>query len=114
MCMINVNDQSLLDDSADHVICGGITEESDKYIAPTILANVSKNSKIMSEEIFGPLLPVFKYKDINEVINYINTGEKPLTLYVFTSNNDTVNRYGIMSIPPPFILYIYYLNWIDY
>ena len=40
----------------------------------------------MQEEIFGPLLPIFTYKDIEEVIDFVNTGEKPLTMYIFTNN----------------------------
>ncbi len=84
--------QGLLDDSKDHVFCGGETDEADKFIAPTVLTEVRTDSKVMSEEIFGPLMPVFKYKKLDEVIEYVNGGEKPLTLYVFTRNSRTVQR----------------------
>ncbi|HLP21527.1 MAG TPA: aldehyde dehydrogenase family protein [Chitinophagales bacterium] len=64
---------------------GGQLDESDNYIAPTILSNVSLNSKVMEEEIFGPLLPVIGYKTENEVLNLINGKEKPLALYIFSA-----------------------------
>lgn len=51
------------------------------------------NSKIMQEEIFGPLLPVLKYKDVNTVIKHIKENEKPLTLYIFARNQRLINRY---------------------
>lgn len=66
---------------------GGIFEENDHTVYPTILNNVDLNSDIMKEEIFGPILPVISYKNISEVINYINTNNKPLALYVFSDNN---------------------------
>lgn len=46
----------------------------------------------MSEEIFGPLLPVFKYSKIEEVIDHVNEGEKPLTLYIFSHNESLIQR----------------------
>ncbi len=46
----------------------------------------------MSEEIFGPLLPVFKYKNLDEVIDYVNEGEKPLTLYIFAKNRKNIDK----------------------
>lgn len=47
----------------------------------------------MQEEIFGPLLPTLRYRDINEVIRHIVDGEKPLALYIFSSNKKLVNRF---------------------
>jgi aldehyde dehydrogenase (NAD+) len=44
----------------------------------------------MSEEIFGPVLPIFTYSDLDEVISYVNEGEKPLTMYIFSSNQKTI------------------------
>ncbi len=46
----------------------------------------------MQEEIFGPLLPTIRYRDINEVINFVVDGEKPLALYIFSSNQKLVNQ----------------------
>ncbi len=66
---------------------GGQMDESDNYIAPTILSNVPFNSRVMQEEIFGPILPIIGYKNDSEVISLINGKEKPLALYIFSSKN---------------------------
>lgn len=68
---------------ADKVIYGGKTEREDKYIAPTIMTEVTLEDAVMKEEIFGPLLPIITIKDIDEAISIINRGEKPLALYHF-------------------------------
>lgn len=46
----------------------------------------------MSEEIFGPILPVFKYKKLEEVIDYVNENEKPLTLYIFGKSRKNIDK----------------------
>lgn len=70
---------------------GGTFEESDKTVHPTVLTNVSRDSLIMQEEVFGPVLPVVTYKNISEVINYVNANNKPLALYVFSNSNKKVD-----------------------
>lgn len=72
------------------VECGGVVEESERFIDPTILTNVSPKSEVMKEEIFGPLLPVLTYRNINETWNFINDRDKPLALYVFSRDLDKV------------------------
>src|SRR5699024_5081135 len=52
-------------------------------IEPTILQNISWNDDIMKEEIFGPILPILTFTDVNEAISAINEQEKPLALYFF-------------------------------
>ncbi len=61
--------------------------EVELYVPPTILKDVATNSLVMKEEIFGPVLPVLGYDDVNEAIDYINQQEKPLALYVFSNDN---------------------------
>lgn len=68
------------------LIYGGQTDESQAYISPTILADVPMEARIMREEIFGPLLPVFTYKKLEEPLRVINAGEKPLALYIYSKN----------------------------
>lgn len=63
---------------------GGQVLEEENYIAPTILSNVPVGAAILEEEIFGPLLPLIKYRDINEALAFINAREKPLALYIFS------------------------------
>eukprot|EP00598_Pedospumella_elongata_P006884 CAMPEP_0184985614 /NCGR_PEP_ID=MMETSP1098-20130426/14206_1 /TAXON_ID=89044 /ORGANISM="Spumella elongata, Strain CCAP 955/1" /LENGTH=500 /DNA_ID=CAMNT_0027509707 /DNA_START=33 /DNA_END=1532 /DNA_ORIENTATION=- len=74
------------------IVVGGKVDENEKYVEPTVLKDVSMNSKVMTEEIFGPLLPVLKYKDINAVIKHIKENEKPLTLYIFARNRRLIDR----------------------
>ena len=63
---------------------GGKHNEADNFIEPSIFLDPPQQSKMMQEEIFGPLLPILSYENIEDVINYINDNEKPLALYVFT------------------------------
>lgn len=96
---------------------GGDFDPALKYIAPTILNNVKPTDPIMSEEIFGPLLPVIEYENIDDTIDFINKRDKPLAFYLFTENsklekkvlgstssgggcvNDTVVHPGVSSLP---------------
>lgn len=64
---------------------------STRYIAPTILDNISPDHSIMQEEIFGPILPVMQYDDISEVEQYVNSHEKPLAFYYFGREKDGWN-----------------------
>jgi aldehyde dehydrogenase (NAD+) len=66
---------------------GGESTEAENYIAPTVLTNVSLDSKVMHEEIFGPILPVVSYKNLDEAMAIVNSKEKPLSLYVFSSSS---------------------------
>ncbi|MEZ4897720.1 MAG: aldehyde dehydrogenase family protein [Saprospiraceae bacterium] len=72
-------------ESGAHTRYGGQWRAADRYIQPTLLSDVSSETKLMQEEIFGPLLPVNKYRNLDEVIATINAGPKPLTLYVYTN-----------------------------
>ncbi|MDE0884921.1 MAG: aldehyde dehydrogenase family protein [Myxococcota bacterium] len=65
---------------------GGATRIEDCYIEPTVLRNVSPDSPIMQSEIFGPVLPVLRVKDVDEAIRFVNQGEKPLALYLFSAD----------------------------
>lgn len=72
----------------------------DLLIEPTVINNVTYDDPIMQEEIFGPLLPILTFKDINEEIKKINKMEHPLALYYFGKNKEAINnvmnkiRYG--------------------
>ncbi|MCP4004249.1 MAG: aldehyde dehydrogenase family protein [bacterium] len=66
---------------------GGETDAEDKFIAPTVLRGVSSDSRIMREEIFGPVLPVLTVKSVDEAIDFVNEREKPLALYVFSESS---------------------------
>ncbi|MFM6099332.1 MAG: aldehyde dehydrogenase family protein, partial [Dolichospermum sp.] len=99
------------------IIVGGETKPEELYIAPTLLENVFLEDQVMQEEIFGPILPIIEYTDINEAISLIKSGSKPLALYLFSENknlqkrilqetssggvciNDTVMQVGVSSLP---------------
>lgn len=74
------------------IIIGGETKPEELYIAPTLLENVSLEDQVMQEEIFGPILPIIEYTDINEAITLINSRPKPLALYLFSENKDLQKR----------------------
>ncbi len=84
--------KSLLDGLEKDILIGGKTNKDDLYVAPTIVNNVDWNSNLMSEEIFGPILPVLEYENIDELISKINERQKSLTLYLFTNNNQLKDK----------------------
>ena len=59
-----------------------------RYISPTILRDVTLDDSVMSDEIFGPILPVVKYKDMEDLKYYISKHKNPLALYVFSEDED--------------------------
>ena len=66
------------------VFCGANTDRDDLYIEPTILVETAPDSKIMQEEVFGPVLPVLSWKNFDELIDFINARPKPLGMYYFS------------------------------
>ncbi len=100
------------------VAIGGYVDEAINYISPTVIDNCGWDDPAMKEEIFGPVLPVIVYKDLQaEVIDKVRAGEKPLSLYIFSKKrreirsvlsqvsfgggcvNDTVMHLGNDNLP---------------
>ncbi|KAJ3158879.1 Aldehyde dehydrogenase, dimeric NADP-preferring [Geranomyces michiganensis] len=73
------------------VAVGGETDESDLYIAPTVLTGVTGSDPVMEDEIFGPLLPVIPTDSLAQCIDFVRKREKPLALYVFSKNQKHVD-----------------------
>lgn len=74
-------------------VIGGYTDASINYISPTVIDNCSWDDPSMQEEIFGPVLPVIVFKDLqSEVIDKVKAGEKPLSLYIFSRNRGDVRK----------------------
>jgi aldehyde dehydrogenase (NAD+) len=71
---------------------GGAMDFSQRFIHPVVLSNVSRQSRIMEEEIFGPILPIITYNTLEEAIEYVNSKPKPLALYIFGTNRSEINR----------------------
>ena len=70
---------------------GGESDSTSNYIAPTILTDIGKDSPIMTEEIFGPILPVITFKELSEATDFINEQPKPLGLYIFSKRTKNID-----------------------
>lgn len=99
------------------VAIGGDTNPKERYISPTVLRNVSPDHPIMKEEIFGPIMPIVTVSNAHEAIKFVNSRERPLTAYVFSSDkkiqdlflentisgsaviNDTLIQFGVHTLP---------------
>ncbi len=87
--------KSLYDDAVAQgatVAAGGVLEAEDLTIHPTMLTDVTPQMKILQEEIFAPVLPVMTYDNLDQVISYIEARDKPLALYIFSGNQDNVDK----------------------
>lgn len=107
--------EPLLNDG--QIVIGGQSNPEQKYIAPTVIDQVSWESPVMQDEIFGPILPVLEYTEFKEAIAQINARPKPLALYIFSKDkqkqkqvlqetssggvciNDTVMQFGVSTLP---------------
>ncbi|MEV5945818.1 aldehyde dehydrogenase family protein [Streptomyces sp. NPDC051993] len=78
--------------ASGRTVTGGAGDRADKYIAPTVLADVAPGSPVMQEEIFGPILPIVTVPGLDDAIDFINDRDKPLALYVFTDSATTRER----------------------
>ncbi len=99
------------------VAIGGEADEAEKFIAPTVLTDVSPDAPVMQEEIFGPILPILVVADLDEAIAFVNARPRPLALYVFSADrrareaviertcsggacvNDTLVHLGVPTLP---------------
>lgn len=113
----------ILESDKDLVVFGGDFDIEKRYIAPTLLdlgklgdASVNE-SAAMADEIFGPILPIVSYESLDEAVDKVRDGEKPLAMYIFSKNkeyiesvksrissgnitiNDTVKHVSIDSLP---------------
>jgi len=70
----------------ERALCGGVWDEKARKIAPTVLTNISFSSRIMQEEIFGPVLPVLPVASLAEAVANVNARPPPLALYLFTES----------------------------
>ena len=78
-------------DFGDKIYMGGNTDVETNFIEPTVLTDVNSDSPVMSEEIFGPILPIMTFDTIDEVTTIINNKPKPLGLYIFSSNRKNID-----------------------
>ena len=79
--------------STGNIIHGGLYNQPDLFIAPTLLDEVTEDSPVMQEEIFGPILPVLTFSHTAEAMNIVQNNPNPLALYLFTSSDHTVQQW---------------------
>jgi aldehyde dehydrogenase (NAD+) len=87
--------KSLLDDAntrGARVLVGGGVSELSCFVAPTLLDGIPQGARIMEEEIFGPLLPVIAFTNLDDVIASINAAPKPLALYIYSQTDEHIQR----------------------
>ena len=85
----------LFDDAINkgaRIAVGGTLEAADRTIHPTMLTDVTPEMQIMQEEIFGPIVPVLTYKNIDDVIDYISGRAKPLALYIYSNDQKNIDK----------------------
>jgi aldehyde dehydrogenase (NAD+) len=112
--------RALLDDALAKgatITVGGQTDADQNFIEPTVLEGVTDDMQVMQDEIFGPILPVLTYTDLDDALRIINQREKPLALYIHSRNrkttqyildrtsagdtvvNDTLLQFGNVELP---------------
>jgi len=74
------------------IVIGGVVDEDDRYVSPTVVVDVKPTSSYMQQEMFGPILMIMTATSADEAISIINKGEKPLALYIFSNNKAVVKR----------------------
>jgi acyl-CoA reductase-like NAD-dependent aldehyde dehydrogenase len=77
---------------ASDIVIGGQVDVKDRWIAPTVLKNVSPDSAVMKDEIFGPILPVLSVPSTKDAISFVTSRDKPLALYVFANDQAVIDR----------------------
>jgi aldehyde dehydrogenase (NAD+) len=83
----------LNDGGYEATVFGGTGDRGTRYVAPTVLAGVKPDAAVMADEIFGPILPVLTVGDADEAIRFVNDREKPLALYAFSSDDNTLEHF---------------------
>lgn len=77
---------------ADKVVVGGEVNKDTCQISPTVMDNVEYNDAVMGEEIFGPIMPILTFDNFDDIVDDIKDKDKPLALYLFSSNKKHINR----------------------
>ncbi len=76
----------------EKVCYGGNQNREERFISPTIMKNVSFDDPIMEDEIFGPILPILSFSDLNQAIHEVKARPKPLSCYVYSKNKSSINK----------------------
>ncbi|MBO0447687.1 aldehyde dehydrogenase (NAD+) [Enterococcus sp. AZ170] len=83
----------LIDENQDVLIYGGEYDRATRFVAPSLFdIDLSRENSLMKEELFGPLLPICAYQQLDEAITFVKEGEKPLAVYLFSDDRDVQKR----------------------
>jgi aldehyde dehydrogenase (NAD+) len=74
------------------IITGGMGIREERFLAPTLIEDVPTDSALMKNEIFGPVLPIYSYKNLDEPLKFIRENEKPLALYIYSKSSANINK----------------------
>ena len=89
---------NIIQNDKNKIVFGGEVNFEQRYISPTLIRDVDLNDMVMSEEIFGPILPIIKYKTMEDIKYYISQNKNPLALYVFSEDKafseDIITRFS--------------------
>ncbi|HJW57060.1 MAG TPA: aldehyde dehydrogenase family protein [Burkholderiaceae bacterium] len=86
---------ALIDDARSlgaKLVAGGSHDFKERFVAPTLLTKIPPAAQIAQEEIFGPVLPVFEFDDIDELVSCLNARPKPLALYLWSTRSENIRR----------------------
>ena len=78
--------------SGENVLIGGNFNEDSQKITPTVLDNITLQSKVMGEEIFGPIIPIIDFDNIGDIYSIIRENDTPLALYLFSENKAVIDE----------------------
>ncbi|RUP44143.1 Aldehyde/histidinol dehydrogenase [Jimgerdemannia flammicorona] len=79
--------------TSGRIVAGGQHDKTERYIAPTVIAGIEdEKDPLLTEEIFGPILPVIAVKDVDAAIKYVNARDTPLVLYLFAKSSKIINK----------------------
>jgi len=78
--------------TAEKVVIGGIINPDTCQISPTVMDNVTYDDSVMSEEVFGPIMPILTFENFDDLVDELKIKEKPLALYIFSSNKKHIAR----------------------
>ena len=82
----------------DKIVIGGELKREENFIGPVVMKDVSLSDKVMEEEIFGPILPIIPYENLEDAIKIIMNYPKPLAFYIFSENSEK-QKYVISKVP---------------
>jgi aldehyde dehydrogenase (NAD+) len=75
------------------IVTGGIADPATRYVSPTVLKDIKPGDRVMRDEIFGPVLPVLDYENIEEIYPIIEMNPKPLATYIFSADKRTIRDF---------------------